>query len=300
MSHLAEVRALYAIADNIHSGSRPRTNIPHDADALRRLVVHESLAVRNPRSGEVTEFVDCYRLLQGLGENPLDNIRLIHDLIRGFMFHIDNIFFFNTLTRRVGGPTRPRSLVALHTSEDPNTKKYGTYDRADRTITVMLSRYRSGLYHRHHIERVLFSVVHEMTHAFLEIFSDDRHPRHAEWVDADNGHGKMFCELLGFIGDIVSQLTQSRKWQEERHFGHYGPSETRPKWPGQSRPEYPPAGLPVCCHGGTPGYPGLLPSDLPPSGLPPSGLPPSGFPPSGSPPGGFPPRGFFPPGGFPF
>ncbi|KAI1422211.1 hypothetical protein F5Y12DRAFT_717618 [Xylaria sp. FL1777] len=230
MSRSHEVQALYKIADNINSRSAPRISISHDAKSLFKLIKKSSLAVRNPHSNERRMLVDCYRRCQDLGVDPILNRDLICDGIYEFMIRIDDLFFFSTLTREVSGSKGRRDLVNLRISKTPNSKLYGQFDHDSRRIKIWLGGYdEAGRYEPFPIERVLFTVAHEMTHGFLFCFSDQSHPRHDEWVEEDQGHGKMFCEIIDFIGEIITEFTNSPLWQRERIIGHCGPPELTPE-----------------------------------------------------------------------
>ncbi|KAI3341747.1 hypothetical protein F4824DRAFT_486248 [Ustulina deusta] len=176
-----DVITLYAIADNwrydpnLNSHESSRTNTPHDAQSLTRLVSNSCVAAQDPFSEIVEQFVNWYRKFQKKNLNEMGALELEDELWRLLADIDDLFFFFSTLTRKV---RRAIGVAETHGN-------------------------------RWHFEHLLYILVHEMCHAYLEIFSDQWHPKHSEWVDDFKGHGEMFWVLLRFVSEKIEMFTQS-------------------------------------------------------------------------------------------
>ncbi|KAI0542891.1 hypothetical protein GGR58DRAFT_519170 [Xylaria digitata] len=221
MAHLPQVQTLYAIADNVylepglHSSESHRTNAPHDALSLVRLVQTSSLVAENPSSPQVTKFADYYRICQWWDLDIEKNHSQLNDRLWELMCLVDEIFFFNTITRVVQGPEGPRSLVSLRITEKDEKKRVAEYDMEDHFITLWLGGNRKGPWERYNFEHILHSLVHELCHAFLENFSDSSHPSHEMFVDINDGHGIQFWQLLKYVLENILKITGSREWEAE-------------------------------------------------------------------------------------
>ncbi|KAI0858857.1 hypothetical protein F4860DRAFT_516507 [Xylaria cubensis] len=215
-----DVKTLKAIADNwlreptLNSRKSSRTEAPHDAKALTRLVSTSSWAIQDPYSEDVARFLSCYRKTQTIDLQTMSDIQLEKELWK-FMIDIDALFFFSLLTRKVEKESGLEGFVRLRVlGELPNGPHCGFY-RLEPTSPYIRIHRNNGKGKPHRFEHLLHSLVHEMCHAFFSLFSDQRHRRHREFVNENGGHGEMFWVLLRFISRKLGAYTRSERWQEE-------------------------------------------------------------------------------------
>ncbi|KAI1744789.1 hypothetical protein F4680DRAFT_444062 [Xylaria scruposa] len=214
------VRTLKVIADNwwreptLNSTKSSRTDAPHDAKALARLVSTSSWAVQDPYSEGVARFLKWYRKTQTIDLQTLSNIQLEKELCK-FMFDIDELFFFSLLTRKIEKKSELDRFVRLRiTGELPNGSYCGSYSLEETSPYIRMHRVNQQGEPRP-FEHMLYTLVHEMCHAFLDLFSDKRHSRHREFVIDYRGHGEMFWVLLRFVSRKLGAYTRSERWQKE-------------------------------------------------------------------------------------
>ncbi|KAI1270108.1 hypothetical protein F5Y18DRAFT_421593 [Xylariaceae sp. FL1019] len=120
----------------------------------------------------------------------------------------DNVFFWGLLTRRVrtSGSQSNLPLVRLkfraynHPDFPPYTLGVTDWD-SNSSITLSPTISIFALDSRLRVNRsgwhMITTLVHEMCHAYLGLFADERAPGHHEWVRQN--HGSMFWQCLHFI-----------------------------------------------------------------------------------------------------
>ncbi|KAI0965520.1 hypothetical protein F4678DRAFT_467382 [Xylaria arbuscula] len=221
-----DVKTLKVIADNwrrqpdLNSSDSPRTNTPHDARTLTRLVSTSSLAVLDPYSERVEVFVQWYHRAQSMDLRAMSDEELEVELTK-ISGDIDDMFFFSLLRRTVDKPAGQGSLLSVQAPllivqvmPGASTEGYKAYFRMDDLSPIIriwrLSR-NGDLWH---FETLLSTLLHEMCHAYLELFSDTRHPRHEGWINVFSGHGEMFWVLQRFVSRKIGAYTKSDAWQE--------------------------------------------------------------------------------------
>ncbi|KAI1163440.1 hypothetical protein F5B18DRAFT_620184 [Nemania serpens] len=218
-----DVRTLKEIADSwrrdpgLSSRQSSRANTPHDAQALARLVSTSCWAVQDPYSTRVEAFCNYYRRAQTLDYQNMSDSQLLHELSQ-FLAEIDELFFFSLLSRRIekeDGVSEFVQLKIMKTSE--HLRGFFEFARG-REATIKIWR-RDSHGRAIAFEPLLYTLVHESVHAYLDIFSDIRHPKYEEWVTNYNGHGEMFWVLLRFISERIRVFTKSERWRKEMERG---------------------------------------------------------------------------------
>ncbi|KAI0526137.1 hypothetical protein F5B22DRAFT_270536 [Xylaria bambusicola] len=196
----SEVKTLEAIADRFFRftlWSQPAYPTSHDAKSITRLVENHCLAVREPNSPNVIQFTERCRLFLGRDVKTVE----LEAVVTECFSHLDALFFFGLLNRRVsvfhGGGTR--SLVKLHFFTNGNEDVAGLFDKFRAAIGISLV---GGL----GLGDLLVVLVHEMVHAWLEIFSDATCAEHYSWVKRYRRHGEMFQRLFRFVVERVGAL----------------------------------------------------------------------------------------------
>ncbi|KAI3339491.1 hypothetical protein F4824DRAFT_498181 [Ustulina deusta] len=193
-----DVKTLEAIADNwwkdptLNSRKSSRTNTPHDAQAITRLVSTSSLAVQDPYSDRVRRFVEWYRHDQKIDLKSMSTAKL-EETLQKYQADIDHMFFLSLLTRKVEGPSGLNRLVRLIVMDGTHEDKLsGKYKREETSPTIRMWRINSSKGEQRPFDQLLYTLLHEMCHAYLELFSDVRHPKDKEWLTDFEGHGEMF------------------------------------------------------------------------------------------------------------
>ncbi|KAI1423058.1 hypothetical protein F5Y12DRAFT_716697 [Xylaria sp. FL1777] len=202
-----EIKTLREIADNYpnewYKKIKPEHtyDTPHDAESITNLVETSCLAVREPSSPRIQYFVSRCALFSTYDLNAIGFSKL--ELILSEVFwRLDELFFFGMLTRRVYSRIDHwmQNLVVLKVLRKHNPKFRGAFSGEG---TIKLVPNADGW---PYFEELLFVIVHEMTHAWLEIFSDIKHPKHEELVSKNFGHGAKFIELICFIAPYIAYL----------------------------------------------------------------------------------------------
>ncbi|KAI0117979.1 hypothetical protein GGR51DRAFT_555261 [Nemania sp. FL0031] len=213
-----DVETLKFIADNwtrdqkVNSSNSTSTSAPHDAQALARLVSNASWAVQDPYSEGISRFVKWYRKAQEWNVRGMSDAKL-EDELQKFEIDIDEIFFFSLLTRKTPGLDR---LVRVKVIDElvKGRNIPGAYKPDPKSPTIIISRY-SNTGNSRRVEQLIHSLVHEMCHAFLGIFSDTRNRKHQAWVADFDRHGEMFWVLHRFIMGKIAMYTKSERWKKE-------------------------------------------------------------------------------------
>ncbi|KAI1365025.1 hypothetical protein F5Y08DRAFT_353141 [Xylaria arbuscula] len=201
------LRTLEAIADAYHVKSQPQSTRGyfglHDAKTITRLVEENCLAVREPSSARVIRFIErCSQFLEYDTKrmDPAD----VRSMLAETFARLDDIFFFGLLSRHV--PTSEggqRFLINLKFPVTPSPKdETGLFDFPSGLLTIHLTDSRGA----RSFERLLFSMIHEMTHAWLIVFSDPMHLKHGKWVGRHVQHGNMFLRLNLFVRQTAAGL----------------------------------------------------------------------------------------------
>ncbi|KAI0489537.1 hypothetical protein F4859DRAFT_509123 [Xylaria cf. heliscus] len=191
---------------HVHANS-----MPFDAATITKLAMRASLAAREPSSSRIKRFAARYKQ----DEKSWDvraPFSKVEDMLHGYFERIDELFFFELLGSRIrdhwGGE---RKLIVLNVKASmPDT--LGIYYPTNDNIDIPLSGFSYVEYSFGHL---ILTLVHEMTHAYLGIFSDGRDACHFERVDYQNGHGKMFWVLLKFIINNIFMFTKSNDFWEQ-------------------------------------------------------------------------------------
>ncbi|KAI1193151.1 hypothetical protein F5X97DRAFT_328843 [Nemania serpens] len=215
--HHPDVGGLKVIADNWWRERRLipyqsfRTNTPHDARALARLVSTSCWAVQDPYSETVRRFCKGYRKAQALDLRRMRDSEI--EKVLGFLFgDIDDLFFFSMLNSKPDGLHHLTSFEVTDKGFE-GSKGVCTWEDGKRPVITI---WRAGEHRTHRtFEQLLHTFIHESVHVFLGLFSDNRHPRHQEWLTIESYHGEMFWVLLGFIMGRVKVITKSERWQKE-------------------------------------------------------------------------------------
>ncbi|KAF2972906.1 hypothetical protein GQX73_g537 [Xylaria multiplex] len=103
-----EVQTLEAIADSQYlTEGWPMLGTPHDARSIIQLLMRHSLAIRDPESPRVKQFVNRYYEVSTWNIQTVNFIRLHYEL-QQFFGRLDELFFFGLLTRSVARPSSGR------------------------------------------------------------------------------------------------------------------------------------------------------------------------------------------------
>ncbi|KAI1145934.1 hypothetical protein F4825DRAFT_456974 [Nemania diffusa] len=172
------VKTLKAIAENwffepdLSSRQSSRTDTPHDARAITRLVSTASWAVQDPYSDTVAQFVKRYRKAQEMKLEKMRNGEIV-ELFAKFQKDIDKLFFFTQLTREVETYEGSKvTLVRLRVTDKlPEGPWAGTFSRGKDGHLISIFRYSDKGKHLGHdpFEHMLHTLLHEMCHAYLTI-----------------------------------------------------------------------------------------------------------------------------------
>lgn len=196
---------------------RQRNNkIRHDARAITELLKTNSLASSLHDS---TQDSHVRRFRQFCGRNQaLDLAKLTEEdlllMIVEIYERLDELFFCDLLTRVVWDGTKQTwvPLVSVAVDNVGDAKNFAQF-RFD-THTIHVWPYKPDDTH-HSFDRLLYAVVHEMVHAYLDIFIDKTDP------DAVTEKGlseivRVVAELLEFITEKLYVITGSKKLKHWR------------------------------------------------------------------------------------
>ncbi|KAI0542886.1 hypothetical protein GGR58DRAFT_519168 [Xylaria digitata] len=210
-----EIQTLEAIADAQYLPEGwPIIGTAHDANTLIQLLTQHSLAIRSPSSTRVTQFVRSYYEVSTWNIDTVDFVRLQYEL-QQFFARLDELFFFNLLTRNVksfSGSRKCLSELVIYDCPESGGR-YGLCARDRWVIEVWLRDLRTP-HKRRSFDSVLHTIVHELVHAYLK-FADKRHIDYYAMVENSNGHGEGFRILLPFIAKTLLDLTNSEGWRKE-------------------------------------------------------------------------------------
>ncbi len=140
----------------------------------------------------------------------------LEETLQKYQADIDHMFFLSLLTRKVEGPSGLNRLVRLIVMDGTHEDKLsGKYKREETSPTIRMWRINSSKGEQRPFDQLLYTLLHEMCHAYLELFSDVRHPKDKEWLTDFEGHGEMFWVLLRFVSRKIGAYTKSEQWQAQ-------------------------------------------------------------------------------------
>ncbi|KAI0599091.1 hypothetical protein F4775DRAFT_139192 [Biscogniauxia sp. FL1348] len=152
-------------------------------------------ATQDPNDYRIANFVQHY---QRDANKDMEQVP-IAELLGHYFRRLDRLFFFNLLGRQVRdahGAVKP--LISLAVKDTHNGSVRGRYTVNDSTIRVW-TREADG--RRGSLQALIGTVAHEMTHAYLAIFSNELDDMYDHWVVANSGHGQIFWEIYAYILD---------------------------------------------------------------------------------------------------
>ncbi|KAI5925828.1 hypothetical protein F4810DRAFT_35414 [Camillea tinctor] len=175
-------------------------NRSHSAQELKARVLETSCWGYQTRRLEPSQrraraaFLTCYKLLHEQSELSAK------ETLPGLMGLLDQFFFFGTLTvfgrRREDEPSVRLRIKDYDENDTPGTEAY--FDRGPLEITLYTTVSGEPVT----LDRIIGSLCHEMTHAYLDIFCDPRLTPYEE-VEAHDCHGTVFTELCLAIQHTV-------------------------------------------------------------------------------------------------
>ncbi|KAI0109577.1 hypothetical protein GGR51DRAFT_511995 [Nemania sp. FL0031] len=139
----------------------------------------------------------------------------IQYILQEFFQRFDEIFFFDLLNREVQSvrPSHRRKLVVIKAYDWSGPGIDGQFQVIYDYIDIWLRGGDKG--HRYPFEYLICVLLHEMTHAYLGIFADEKDDKYDEHVADYKTHGTMFWMLLNFLLRRVFEVTRSEVvWDE--------------------------------------------------------------------------------------
>ncbi|KAI1109784.1 hypothetical protein F5Y14DRAFT_466304 [Nemania sp. NC0429] len=216
-----DVKTLKAIADarwtepDLRSRRSPRTDTPHDALAITRLVANSCWAVQNPYSTRVKEFIVWFGGTRGLRAGQMSRGEL-EEKLGQLLHHVDDLFFFSLLSRQVVTESGRRiPLAGLRVVDRLGEDMLGLYVWPTKSDNIRVARKLGAGVPNPTFEDMMVTVVHESCHAYLTLFSDPRHRRHKAWILDFGNHGEMFWVLYRFVSEKILHFTNSSRWRRE-------------------------------------------------------------------------------------
>ncbi|KAI0430921.1 hypothetical protein F5Y09DRAFT_355408 [Xylaria sp. FL1042] len=204
------LETLKAVADSYPTEWRAKEvrkcthDTPHDAETIFRLVLTRSHAVLEPDSPKVKKFISrCIEFntcdMETIGQPKVERM-----LLECF-WRLDELFFFGLLVRKVcyEDTDLPKHLVTLTILKTPAPKCNNLYLWGKWTQSGTITLWPSCIEGSRQFYHVLVTLIHEMIHAWFDIFSDRNHPKHDEWVAKDGKHGVLFKEMLKFCIEYI-------------------------------------------------------------------------------------------------
>lgn len=219
------LKKLKAVADSFHTTNPMNpslwrvvfSNCEFTARDLVQLCIEYSAAAEGNAQKAVSRLVRRYRqdefFILGMDADDLEGA------LQGYMFLLDELFFFGLLTRRVkrrGLLQPPEPLVELKVQAGYDKDIQAKWSKKDSRITIFQEKpLNSHLWFNEpslYLDELLSNLVHEMVHAYLGIFSDTFHKDHKEDVQAEKGHGKMFWVLYCSIMKTLDYWVPDTEW----------------------------------------------------------------------------------------
>jgi hypothetical protein len=188
---------------------RMNQKVPHGVWLTIELAKSFSLASRlDPSSAYVRRFVPSYRRNRNLGLNELAPGDVDY-ILKETVERLDEMFFFGLLTCHVrdfpSSTTRWVPLMDLVIHGSPAVDHSGLFPPYDNNIEIWLRDCDGTTFE---FPELLYLLAHEMTHRYLDTFSERQHRRHHERYQEHKGHGRECWELLVFIIDNICSFMQ--------------------------------------------------------------------------------------------
>ncbi|KAI0437828.1 hypothetical protein F4803DRAFT_128064 [Xylaria telfairii] len=190
---------------------RAAHHIPFDAASLTKFVMSASMAARDPTSARINRFAERYAMHEKILKEKT-SIETVEDMIDEYFDRIDEIFFFKLLSSKTTTGNGERRRLVIVDIKESMPGLDGLFHRSNDTLDISITDSR---HKKHPLGALIVTLAHEMTHAYLEIFSDNRDVRHEEWLSDQKGHGKMFWILLKFIINNIFMFTRSNSFWEQ-------------------------------------------------------------------------------------
>ena len=184
---------------------------PHDAKSITDLVQSSCLAVLTPSSPNVGQFINVcnHGLAHDVTGAPLERANAVAILNECFSY-VDELFFFGLLTRQIHpdiDQQKTRRLTVLEFPLKPRRDYAGAYQASNGVIRIYLRGSSNEGVRR--FSDLLFTVIHEACHAYLQILADSKHLEHKKWVTVHRRHGEMFQVLFRFVMQCIVELVPS-------------------------------------------------------------------------------------------
>ncbi|KAI1130444.1 hypothetical protein F5Y10DRAFT_289407 [Nemania abortiva] len=215
-----EIENLYNIADNrwhwksaSHREKVLTSNkIIHNAEAITRLMITSSLVIRDPSSARIKRFVERYRQHEALDIRNISHDDL-ESLIHEYFLRFDELFFFGLMNREIDGEQGRRKLVIMKAYNFPNPKDDGNFNPNEDTLEIWMRCNETCT--APSVTYLVCVLLHEMVHAFLDIFADEEDNKYHEQVSDHGGHGVLFWVMLKFVLGRIFEFTGSEYiWNE--------------------------------------------------------------------------------------
>ncbi|KAI0906388.1 hypothetical protein F4823DRAFT_631496 [Ustulina deusta] len=213
-----EIKTLKEIADTywedqLSLRAPKRTyETPHDAESITRLVTTNCLAVLEPSSPRMRNFIKRCIILCTYEMSAIEGSQAEFLLTECF-WQIDQLFFFGLLTRKVDHMLDgPRNLVVL--KFPPKAEPYyGLF--SDGVMTIWLRIVGRG---SQSFVELLFCLIRLCCTAWLRIFSDKRHPMYREMLRKHFWHGEMFQKLFTFVAGYITNRIPRNTFKNPGYF----------------------------------------------------------------------------------
>jgi len=188
---------------------------PRDVRRISRLVeVASRAATEPPTEKRIKQFTDMIQRYTAEGTDGLDN-RSLRQMILTIFNGVSSFFFFSLPSRAVRDKAgNLERLVKLKVYDrSARHDSYGAYYPGEDSLRMWL-RWNHGEPNQE-FRRYFGTVVHEMVHAYIDIFSDPKHPKHDKYYNTPGGHGIAFWLLLLYITKEIYHLTRCREIKHE-------------------------------------------------------------------------------------
>ncbi|KAI0205043.1 hypothetical protein F4808DRAFT_413154 [Astrocystis sublimbata] len=200
---------------------REHAHISFDAATTVSFVMRYSLAARAPKSHKVLQFAEQFNKDMRLDMDRISYSNIL-TMVDEWFRRIDDVFFLcllDSFTKGLTGITQQMIKLVPHKGfKNRNPYFRGLYrprSKYNRDAIFISITYEDGWLPRHRpFGALLTTLVHEMCHAYIRIFSDRRSREYEEWVNQKGGHGTMFWKLNRWISFTIISLTQSEVYWE--------------------------------------------------------------------------------------
>lgn len=224
------IHALESVADGYFVETLSSSKRIHNAETITRLVQTSCLAVMEPNSPEVRQFIErCnhFSLCDFKTMDPAD----VKGALEELFIRLDELFFFGILSRHapLDDSNARRRFIELDVvaKQEPQNSP-GMHYPGTNKIVIHLTRSTE----RMGFDLLLPVLSHELVHAWFDL-ADKRPFKHTEWVDQHDGHGTMFVNLNKFIyqylGDMVPELKPQLSRLLRRYTDNLKTEDDRPR-----------------------------------------------------------------------